>query len=180
MNDETLKFLEFELVIVLGALFIAVLFLFSAGNHGSGNTFTDELQNKVTNIKMNAVVDRGLDDEITLNITRVCGDAPIELQPECVMKYVDDLYNYTENNDTIRTPDEYVSLGGDCSDITVLYGSVFRKMGWSVDYVYPVPGHIRAFVRNEMPCNIDNQTTDCWIYCDMDNHIFRGCSIMEK
>jgi len=124
-------------------------------------------------------VANSLNDRIVLNISSECQNVPLEAQAYCVHNTIEPLYHYVNNasNYMIHTPDETVIQGGVCRDWAVMTAAIFRKMGWNVEYNFPIPAHVTLTVWHTMPC--DNGHTGCTIFCEFNNDELSDCTLME-
>jgi hypothetical protein len=127
-------------------------------------------QNLISDNIMRTVSINSIDNNITINIASICSLATVPEQPGCIVSQLG-VYNYVPNNDTIRTPDEFVANGGVCRDLAVTYASIFERLDWKVYYDFTVPKHV--FVRvvkeynggnNTIRCDLDGLTYKCNVY----------------
>ena len=108
----------------------------------------------------------GYNDNITKEIINTCYPFEIGDQPECIMHQFSFIYNYSDANHSINTPDTYVKVGGVCRDEAVFLAAVFRQMGWTVKYMYPTATHVYVHASHEYPCGVNEK---CWIACEMND-----------
>ena len=130
--------------------------------------FTSNMMNMAT-YKVIAI--SHMDDNISVTISNFCKGMHIDEQAACVVSQVAPFYNYSMHNDTFTySPDEYVEKGGGvCRDSTVLYHTIFSRMGWYIYYDFDVPGHVFLIITKSiehlsMRCIIDGLTYNCERY----------------
>lgn len=108
-----------------------------------------------------------VDDNISVSISTLCEDEPIELQAQCVVRQVSTFYNYSMHYGSINTPDVYVLKGGVCRDSSILYHTIFKRLGWYTTYNFEVPDHVYiTIVKNldkdsSVRCIVDGLGYDC-------------------
>lgn len=110
-----------------------------------------------------------IDDNVSIRISDFCGRIPMDQQADCVVHQVAPFYNYSMHNETVRSPDEYVEKGGVCRDSTVLYHSIFSRMGWYIQYDFSIPNHVFLIITRtannvSMRCVVDGLTYNCEKY----------------
>jgi len=110
-----------------------------------------------------------LNDNITIEVSSLCREIPMDKQVECVVTQVSNFYNYSMHNISVRSPDDYVKYGGVCRDSSVLYDSIFRRLGWFVHYDFTVPNHVFLDItkysgNNTIKCVVDSLTYNCQNY----------------
>jgi hypothetical protein len=90
---------------------------------------------------------------------------------ECVVNNVGRHYNYTARNNSDRVlllVDEFKTEGYVCRDVAVAYNAIFRKLGFTVDYIF-TRAHVYNTVYNSgngsyLDCTINMDRYHCWGY----------------
>lgn len=151
---------------------ITVILLLNVNNNAFN--IKDFVHNSLGTSLYNAYVVSNLNDNVTTNIVLFCQGFVRDEQVECVVNQVTSFYNYTPHNQTIRTPTEVQEYGGVCRDATLLYATVFRRLGWRTSFNYPSPNHVnlvavQGYILNDnntlyYQCTIDQEWYHCNIY----------------
>lgn len=155
--------------------FLGIIFILMFLSVRAPFSTIDFLSNVFSNSIYDGVVVSHIDDNITLEISELCGIFPdSEEQVECVMQQINFIYNYTKSHEDmklINSPDEYVERGGVCRDIVILQKGIFIRMGWFANYRHPIPNHVTLSIMREIKC-INKENRSCWTYCDIDGRYY--------
>jgi hypothetical protein len=116
--------------------------------------------NIVSTAQFNSYVYSNLNDNYTVSVANFCSDFQYEEQAQCVISQVSFVYNYTMHNYTSKTPTEFSQTGGVCRDVAVTYSTIFKRLGWTTEFIYPHPEHVYIMVHNK---DENNSTIDCEI-----------------
>ena len=106
-----------------------------------------------------------LNDPVVLNITEYCNSFEKKVQVECVVKEVGIFYKYNESmvdGGEIRQPIEVKHTGGVCRDYAVLYGAVFKNLGFKTDFMFTENHVFNIIYTEDMYCTIDMIDYNCY------------------
>jgi len=109
-----------------------------------------------------------IDDKYTKYYANLCGGTDEEI--DCVMTTTSTIYKYTkdQNRSKIRSPSEYVKLGGNCKDSAIFYATIFKRMNYTTKFEFPVPQHINLIISKKIDekiyryCTIEGKTATCY------------------
>ena len=170
-----IRLLNLTLLYTLWGLII-VLIIFS--NVGTGFNAFDRFGQVTSSARINMIAYTAINrDPTTIGVATLCKNESTANQPACVVANVKEFFVFTPNKDPIRTPETTRLEGGVCRDITALYASVFKQLGWYTEYRYPTPTHVYVSVRKAIECPEDTDKI-CYIYCDINNTDLEECVIM--
>lgn len=101
------------------------------------------------------------ESEFVESLSYICSLQKSELERiKCVYSHVNNTFNYTHHglgNQLRRSPEDLIELGGVCRDFSVMYCSIYEKMGLDCDFI-SLPRHVYVNVTCE----------DCDFYCWVD------------
>ena len=163
--DQVHKLLHNIFLMFMGVL-VFFTFMYFVDTGMDPARFIGNMMN-LANYKMVAITH--LNDNVSIRISDFCNPLPLDKQPECVVYQVLPFYNYSMHNNTVYSPDEYVIKGGVCRDSSVLYHSIFTRMGWYVYYDFSIPHHVFLTITKTgkdytMRCVIDSLAYNCEKY----------------
>jgi hypothetical protein len=127
--------------------------------------FREMRYNNKINIYIKAVNDN-LNDNISMYYSKLCANSTLG-DVECVMEVTGLFYNYNINSGSIRTPVQYVKLGGDCEDVAVFYATIFKRLGYNIIFRFPLARHVSLTISQKISgglykyCDIEGDEADC-------------------
>ena len=114
---------------------------------------------------------KNLGDEYSLFYADLCkSETTINEQVNCVLIATTPIYHYTKDAERkkIRTPTQYVKLGGDCKDSAILYATIFKNLNYTINFEFPMPHHLSLTIYKKINdstykyCNIEGNTGTCY------------------
>jgi hypothetical protein len=113
-------------------------------------------------------VDRWVNDTAVEPYVEKCESSVGTGQVSCILEETEPVYKYTNESvaHMIRSPSDYIKLGGVCKDSAVFYGVIFKQLGWNVNFRFPVPRHVSLTISRDT-CNFGDR---CWMYCDVEGN----------
>jgi len=152
--------------VIVGGIFtvIGILFLFflymGVIDFGQGD-LSIKFIHKQQKQAYERVVGYWQENDFVESLSYVCSFQETEKQQvECVFDYVNDIFDYTEHgigNQIRRSPEEILLEGAVCRDYSVLFFSLYERMGFECNFIHK-PRHVYINVTCE----------DCDFYCDVD------------
>jgi hypothetical protein len=115
---------------------------------------------------MNAYALNDRYDSFVLNVTEYCYpfNNSLRIQTECVVNYVSQYFNYSNNQNRsamFLTPTETIMQGGNCRDVSLIYDSIFKNIGYDTTFIF-TENHVFNIVYNEHSyCTIDQVNYNC-------------------
>lgn len=149
--------------IINAVLFIMIIFIIFSW------VYKDCTQQNSAREEYNKIVKKNINDKYTLFYAKLCNNSQID-DVTCVMTATSPVYHYTKDQErkTIRTPSQYVLLGGNCKDSAVFYATIFKNLNYTIDFQFPVPHHTMLIISKKITdnhyryCNIEGNKGTCY------------------
>jgi hypothetical protein len=108
-----------------------------------------------------------IDDSVVDNIVANCSSFPRnEDQVDCVQAFID-LINASGHEGAFLSPSQLMASGGVCRDVAVMQAAIFKKLGWSYSFSFPLRKHVFTTIATTAVCDKPG-LVDCAIYCNVD------------